>query len=549
MSPQVLLGAMVAFYLLVVAGTGALMAWTDREETRQQAEAATATIVRLLEEHAIRTLDGAELALLRTADRAATQPATRQALIEGRRALAEMVQAMPHLANLYLLDPEGRVVLDAQGFTPAGYAFSDRDWVISLRKEDGPATVFAPIVFDDGSRGHAFTVARRMTDHAGRLVGFAAAMVDLDYFRGFYQHLDIGPNPAFGIYRLDGAPLVRFPLRKEDIQRGMPAAQLFTEHVSQSRQGTFRSASPQDGSRRVISYRAMDDRPLVVWVSVGEDEAIAGWRRRALRTALLLAASFVVMAGLTWLLSGEFRTQRRAASELKAANLELERSNADLEQFAYIASHDLKEPLRNIASYVQLLQRRYQGRLDPDADAFIGYTVDGVRRMQSIINELLAYSRIGTSALGLQPVQSGAAVSAALGQLKSVIAEAQAVVDVQGPLPMVTADPGQLTSLFQNLIGNSLKYRRDDVRPEVAVGCVQQDKLWAFYIRDNGIGIDRGYHDQIFDLFKRLHPRDRYTGTGIGLAVCKRVVERHGGRIWVESEPGRGSTFWFTLPG
>jgi light-regulated signal transduction histidine kinase (bacteriophytochrome) len=146
------------------------------------------------------------------------------------------------------------------------------------------------------------------------------------------------------------------------------------------------------------------------------------------------------------------------------------------------------------------------------------------------------------------PVQAGALVSTALAHLKGVISEAQAAVEVRGPLPVVEADSGQIGSLFQNLIANALKYRRDDVRSEVVIGCEDRGALWAFYIKDNGIGIDPQYHRQIFDLFKRLHPRDRFPGTGIGLAICQRVVERHGGKIWVESAAGKGSTFWFSLP-
>ncbi|HSV28830.1 MAG TPA: ATP-binding protein [Candidatus Omnitrophota bacterium] len=267
---------------------------------------------------------------------------------------------------------------------------------------------------------------------------------------------------------------------------------------------------------------------------------------------VIVAAVAVVavglMAALVVMLLRQWRHERGAARDLAELNRELERSNADLEQFAYVASHDLKEPLRNISSYVQLLQRRYQGKLDPDADAFIGYTVEGVRRMQAIIHELLAYSRIGTGTLNLQPIQAGAAVSSALAQLKTVIAEAQAAVEIKGPLPVVMADSVQLASLFQNLIGNGIKYRRPEVRPEVTVGVEDKGAHWAFFVRDNGIGIESQYHAQIFELFKRLHPRGHYQGTGIGLSVCKRVVERHGGQIWVDSQAGFGSTFWFTLP-
>lgn len=297
-----------------------------------------------------------------------------------------------------------------------------------------------------------------------------------------------------------------------------------------------------------MSRKSVAGQPLFVKASAESRDLIDLWGRRTKRTAgAALVAAFLVIPILLVIASRLARDTRDSAA-LQAANRELSRSNADLEQFAYVASHDLKEPLRNIASYVQLLQRRYQGKLDEDADAFIGYTVEGVRRMQVIINELLAYSRIGTGPLVTAPVQTGALVSAVLGNLKAAIAEAGAVVDVAGPLPVVMGDSGQLTSVFQNLLANALKYRRDDVRPEVKVTVSDMGGIWRFSIADNGIGIDPAYQQQIFELFKRLHSRDRYTGSGIGLAVCQRVVERHGGAIWVDSIPGQGACFHFTLP-
>lgn len=301
-------------------------------------------------------------------------------------------------------------------------------------------------------------------------------------------------------------------------------------------------------SEMTVSRQPVHGHGLHVVVSYEIRTALVPWLQRSLRTGLVAVLTALVVVPVLLIVAKRLMRDNLASAALEAANRELSRSNADLEQFAYVASHDLKEPLRNIASYVQLLQRRYQGKLDEDADAFIGYTVEGVRRMQVIINELLAYSRIGTGPLSTSPVQTGAVVSAVLGNLKSAIAEAGAVVDVVGPLPVVMGDAGQLTSVFQNLLANALKYRRDDVRPEVKVTVAEMGAAWRFSVADNGIGIDPAYQQQIFELFKRLHTRDRFTGSGIGLAVCQRVVERHGGSIWVDSIPGQGACFHFTLP-
>jgi signal transduction histidine kinase len=222
------------------------------------------------------------------------------------------------------------------------------------------------------------------------------------------------------------------------------------------------------------------------------------------------------------------------------------RSNTELEQLAYVASHDMQEPLRMVASYLQLVAQRYKGQLDADADEFIGYAVDGAKRMQALINDLLAYSRVGTKARPFEPTDCTKVVETALANLRIAIADSRAAV-THGPLPTVTGDPMQLLQLFQNLIGNALKFRRDEpVR--VHIEAEAADTHWLFKVSDNGIGIAPEYHERIFVLFQRLHGRGDYPGTGIGLAICKKIVERHGGRIEVESQPGAGSTFRFTLP-
>jgi PAS domain S-box-containing protein len=233
-------------------------------------------------------------------------------------------------------------------------------------------------------------------------------------------------------------------------------------------------------------------------------------------------------------------------TDKKAAQEELQRSNAELEQFAYVASHDLQEPLRMVSSYTQLLERRYGERFDADAKEFMGYVVDGAARMKQLIEDLLAYSRVGTHGKEFKPVALEAALSRALANLRAAIAESGATV-THDPLPTLPGDELQLAQLFQNLIGNALKFR-GAVSPVVHISVLDRNTECEIGVRDNGIGIEPQYYEKVFMVFQRLHAMGEYPGTGIGLAICKKVVERHGGRIRVESQPGAGSSFLFTLP-
>jgi signal transduction histidine kinase len=242
----------------------------------------------------------------------------------------------------------------------------------------------------------------------------------------------------------------------------------------------------------------------------------------------------------------ELAAMEDAREQLAAQAEELVRSNADLEQFAYVASHDLQEPLRKVTSFCQLLQRRYQGQLDERADQYIDFAVDGAKRMQALINDLLAFSRVGRTTEAFVPVDCDDAFDRALRNLETTIEEAGAEI-VRTPLPTVDGDPSLLTALFQNVVGNAVKFRSDDP-PRVEVGAERRDGEWFFRVADNGIGIDPAYADRVFVIFQRLHAKELYPGTGIGLALCKKIVEFHGGRIWLDTEVPAGTTVCWTLP-
>jgi signal transduction histidine kinase len=305
---------------------------------------------------------------------------------------------------------------------------------------------------------------------------------------------------------------------------------------------------------------------ILVSGAIGEEHAVAVIKAGANDFLLKSRLPQLALTVQRELESAENRRQRkRAEVALAQAKMDLERQNqgleqcvtertaklqqafAEMERFTYVASHDLQEPLRTVSSFAQLLARRCQGKLDAEENEFIGFIVDGASRMQKLINDLLALSRIGTRGNPFSSCACEEVLKLVTGDLAVSIAESGAVI-THDPLPTLMADQTQLAQLFQNLLSNAIKFRRPEATPRIHLSARQQDGEWRLSVRDNGMGIEPRFFVRIFIVFQRLHTRDEYPGTGIGLAICKKIVERHGGNLWVESQPGNGSTFHFTIP-
>lgn len=309
-------------------------------------------------------------------------------------------------------------------------------------------------------------------------------------------------------------------------------------------------AAPIDVPREERGKVLIDRIRREILAAQGLADDIVAERRsaasRAVAISIAVIVFFTVIAGGIALRSEQRnqQQQRLMREQIEERNAALERSNAALQEFAYVASHDLQEPLRSVASFTQLLRKRYAPQLDETANEFMDFAVDGAVRMQRLIEDILAYSRVTTHGNPLEPTSLRDAADRAIENLQYAIAERYADVRV-GPLPHVLGDPIQLTQLFQNLIGNALKYGGSS--PVVRVLAAREGEVWRIRVEDNGIGIAPEYRERVFRIFQRLHTRSEYTGTGVGLAICKGIVERHGGRIWVESNGGAGATFCFTL--
>jgi PAS domain S-box-containing protein len=331
-------------------------------------------------------------------------------------------------------------------------------------------------------------------------------------------------------------PLIRWSPELEQIFGLAPGAFGGTE------QDFLNLIHPDDRHRVTAEIRRAiaDAREYELEFRYGRVDGGTGWVSARGRPFYDNAGSLMRLAGVAM----DVTERKRLEIELTRRTEELMRSNRDLEQFAFISSHDLQEPLRTIGTYVQLLARRYKGKLDSDAEDFIEFVVSGVRRMQEQIQALLEYSRVGMPGREVGPVEAENALSSALSNLESAIRMSGALITYD-PLPVVESNTLELAQVFQNLISNAIKFR-GDAAPRIHISAVPQKDKFLFSVRDNGMGIEPEYGRQIFEIFKRLHGSE-HDGTGIGLAICQKAIETHGGRIWVESEPGRGSTFFFTV--
>ncbi|MGZ8481405.1 MAG: sensor histidine kinase [Candidatus Limnocylindria bacterium] len=495
---------------------------------------------------------------------AASEGSTRAGVAE--RALADseekyrlLVDAIGSYA-FYMLDPVGNVRTWNAGaerikgyagdeiigknysrfFPDAAIAAGRPAEILRLAAEAGRHQEQGMRVRKDGSKFLADLTCTALRDSAGSLLGFAEFSHDLSEsgasearYRGLLEAAPdamIVVNEAGDIVLLNVQAEKQFGYRRDELI-GQPVTNIIPEGFAERliADGTRSAAdalAQQIGTGIELVARRKDGTEFAIEIMLSPLDSVDG---------ILVTAAI-----------RDISVRNAAEAHLASTVDDLRRSNEELEHFAYVASHDLQEPLRMVSSYTQLLARRYAGQLDADADEFIAFAVDGAARMQQLIQDLLTYSRVGTKGSPLVETPSERALAQALLNIRATIEETGAQVTYD-PMPVVLADEAQLAQLFQNLIGNGIKYQHGEA-PRVHVG-VEGDGEggWTFAVRDNGIGIEPQYFERIFGMFQRLHGRDDFSGTGIGLAICRKIVERHGGTISVESEPGTGSTFRFAL--
>ncbi|MEX2382079.1 MAG: ATP-binding protein [Opitutales bacterium] len=483
------------------------------------------------------------------------QAVERRSEEEVRTRLRSVLLLYPLMDRAFVTDSEGTLWSD---YPPApeslGRNFAHRDWYIGMSREWEP---YISEVYKRHAEPQVLVVAVAVPVHNEdrQVIGALVSQYSLDGISEGLRQVKLGESGTVFLLDPNGVVAAHPEL---DLRERVVRAYSSLEPVQLALEGRSHTAEYRDPLSDVSKVATFI--PVTIaerdWVVVAEQptaEAYAPIRRIAMHItaagSIFALAAVAVVMGL-WRISERNRKlnlelERRNAA-LQKTTAELERSNQELEQFAYVASHDLQEPLRMVASYTQLLGRRYQGRLDNKADKYIHYAVDGAKRMQALIQDLLKYSRVGTRAKPFEPTDMSEIFERALSNLKITIKEENAVVTADA-MPTLMADPTQMTQLFQNLIGNAIKFRREEP-PRVHVSVRRKGDEWVFSVSDNGVGIAPEFFENIFIIFQRLPNNREVSGTGLGLSVCKKIIERHGGRIWVESKEGEGSTFHFTIP-
>jgi signal transduction histidine kinase len=544
------LSARAAVVLLTIVlgsvggGIAVYATWTDYVESVASVERRVADLARLLDDHFTHALQATDLLLVHVAEHVRA---------EGLGGLAPeslnwaevkaAVSGFAHLESLFILDPNGRLVAGSSVAAPA-VEIANADFVPAIG--GGARSMVGQVTRDPWSGAYVFPVVRSLSGPSGAFSGIAVANIRVSFFKGLYHGLNLGADPALGVYRLDGSILVREPLAESDIGHNMSDNPIFTRYLPQAPIGTYHGRSSYDGVERIVSYRKVEARQLLVWVAMSQVEALKPWERRLYRNAGLATFGLAITVVLTVMALRAVNRESQAKADLLQSNQSLQRANAELERFAEIAAHHLQEPLRSIASYAQLLERRLESQVSGDVKEFLHYLVSGSNDMKQLLHDLHRYTALQQGEPPAREVALNDVVARAVAQLQPRIRATGTELEL-GELPRIHGDAIQMQMLFRQLFENALTYRSPSRPLRIAVWAERWENSWMIAVRDNGMGVDPRFKERIFRIFERLHPRERFPGTGIGLAICRKIVERHGGHISCSTDQSEGTTFTFTV--
>lgn len=535
--------ALVAFVNLFVFALIAMSLEGSFQQYRDRAAVTSRNTNRLVSQGIANDIDRLDLALMAVVDEYSRQS---QGYVPGwsamRPFLARLQSRLPMADALRIAQADGELVVGSDIVRP-GISIADRGHFKKLRDDPKAGLIISEPILGRVNGRWELVFGRRLVSPQGEFAGAVFATIIIEWFTQRFNSLEVGAHGAV-VLRGDASRnfdlLARFPaagfVGQTKVSETFQAAIAANPHG-----GTYQARAGADDILRTFSYAAVGDYPLITLVGFATEDYLGEWWRELFKlTALGAVFVLATIAGGVAM----FRTWRTLEQQTE----ELARSNADLEQFAYVASHDLQTPLRNIASFTQLLERRYRGQLDADADEFINYIVGGAKHLSRMISDLLDYARIRAADQKSMPVDLGSVVATVLAELRPELVAAEANVTV-GELPVVDAEPIQMERLFRNLIDNAIRYRDSERSLQISIDARSEGGgIWRLAVRDNGVGVAPEYQARIFVIFQRLEPAKSPSGTGIGLAICRRIIFRFGGRIWIESEEGKGSSILFTLP-
>ncbi len=541
----------IAFGILVIALLWVAIVWDlGRERTRALvfAEADTANLARLFEEHFQRTVDGLDQTLLYLKAEYERDP-SRFSLTNS---IANNISVKRVSVQIGVIGPDGTLVdSNVAGFSRVNLA--DRDHFRVHREVAGDKVFVSKPVLGRASGRWSIQLTRRLDGPDGAFAGVVVVSLDPDYLADVYNSIDIGKAGAVMLIGRDGIVRAASGQGPDIVGQGLSQSGLI-ESLFASRSGSHRVEGPFDRRWRIASYRSLDTLPLAVWVGRSEAEVLAAHGQMQ-NVALLVGGVITAVLGAALLvLYLLVRRQQDIArdlsvkkSELVASRERLKRYVADLERIAEIAAHDLQEPLRRVVAYAQLLSKHAQSALDAEGRDYIAHVVAGAQRMRKLVQDLEAFVAVDRMPTVERLVSAKDCMDSAAQRLDDEM-RAAGVTLVVDSLPEVAADERSLTEIFTQLVDNAIRYRAVGRKPLIHFGVRRDGDQAVFSVRDNGIGIEPRDRARIFEIFHRLHGFDSHPGTGMGLAIVRRMIERLGGRLWVESEPGQGSVFCFTLP-
>ncbi len=562
-----------------VAGLVAIALYASYQQYEERAAITSRNTNRLVAQGIAGEIDRIDLGLLAVRDEYARQHAGRRIDPQAVTAfLRGLQQRLPMTDSLWIADRTGKLIYGAERELPQNVSIADRDYFLTLRAEPARGMVISRPVLGRVSGKWVLILSRRLTDANGGFLGIVLAPVTIEWFEKMFTRLDVGTKGAVvlrGDASRDFDLLGRYP-PAGFVGQTKVSEQFRATITANPRAGTYQAYAGADNIRRTFSYAAVGAYPLITLVGLATDDTLATWRREAMLLGALAglfallsalggwalarswkarAAAFDDIRSLNAALEQDIAARKKAEDELAALNAaleqrvrerteELEAANKDLESFSYSASHDLRAPLRSIAGYSQILLEEERTRLSPQGQGMLDRVIHNAHHMGKLIDDILDYSRAGRRPLDRLPLDLAALAREVAEQLASDYPAANVRVH---DMPGGSGDRTMVEQVLQNLIGNALKYSSRHPRPEVVVGAECDGDRTVYYVKDNGTGFDMQYAEGLFGMFHRLHAASEFEGTGVGLAIVKRLVERHGGAVWAAAEPEKGAAFYFTL--